>query len=105
MTEYIVIGVIVIALTIACIITAKTARQVSVLLARATKEVVEIVIDIRKANEELTELRKNLRERQNRKTSNRSIVERRQHDRRKEDRRTEESRREPKDNNDQQDSE
>jgi len=94
MTEYIILGAVVLALTIACIITAKTAKKVSMLLAKATKEVVEIVGDIRQANVELRELRKELHldhKRKTRKPEDRRHDERRSCDRRKEDRRESEN--------------
>ena len=108
MTEYIVIGVVIVALTIACIITAKTAKRVSILLAKATKEVVEIVGDIRKANEDLAALRKELEADYKiglRKSKERCPDDRRTHDRRKGDRRTAESRRLPEEEPKQQDPE
>ena len=99
MTEYIVIGLVIIALTIAYIITAKTAKNVSVLLSKATKEVMEIVSDIRQANAELQALREELNieyKKTDRLPENRRHDERREHDRRECDRRVAEDAVDPK---------
>lgn len=90
MTEYIVIGAVILSLIVSYALTARTVKRVSLLLARTTREVVGIVEDIRQANQELSELRKSLQSethQADRSTEDRSSYGRRNRDRRKGDRR------------------
>lgn len=96
MVQYIIIGIVIASLFIACMVTSRTARRAAVLLAKVSKEMVEVMKEVKIANDELTELRQEL---ENEKKISADLIEkkemsgrrkdgdRRCHDRREEDRR------------------
>jgi septal ring factor EnvC (AmiA/AmiB activator) len=90
MAEYIVIGIIIAAFSIACLFTIMVAKKTANRLAAASTDLVEVVGTIKMANQELIELRDDLDEEQ-RKVDSISL-ERRKAERRVDERRAQERR-------------